>query len=287
MTGFGVGAESIGHGKVIVEVRTVNHRHLDVRMRLPKELEAGGMFVEQAARNRLSRGRCEICVRVEGPALPPLTLDFPRARAALEAFARLRDEIAPGAEVPLSLLSTVPDLFVPTEEGAVPKLREAIERALSMALDDMDAMRAREGSALTADLRARAATMSALVDAIRQRVPEVVASHRRRLADRVKALLADTEAALDPARIDQEIALLADRTDVTEELTRLSIHFQGVEELLSSSAASGRRLDFLLQEVGREINTIGAKSQDAMIARAVVEAKSELEKMREQAQNVE
>lgn len=287
MTGFGASAESMGHGKVIVEVRAVNHRHLDVRMRLPKELEAGGMFVEQAARARLSRGRCEICVRLEGPALPPLTLDLPRARAAVDALTRLRDELAPGSDVPLSLLAVVPDLFVPAEEGAVPRLRQAIERALSAALDDMDSMRAREGVALTADLRARAATVLALVDTIRLRVPAAVASHKRRLTERVRALLAEAEANLDLARIEQEIALFADRTDVTEELTRLAIHFQGVDELLSSTVPSGRRLDFLLQEVGREINTIGAKSQDAVIARAVIEAKSELEKMREQAQNVE
>ena len=287
MTGFGVGEAPLGRGKVVVEVRAVNHRHLDVRTRLPRELNDAGMFVEHLARARLSRGRCEVCVRFEGGAAGALAFDVDRARAALEGFAKLRDELAPGAEVPLALLASVPDLFVHTDDAELPRMRAAVERAMTSALDEMDAMRRREGEALARDLDARTAVLAAIVDGIARRLPEVVAVHRRRLTERVRSISAELTLPIDAARLEQEVVLLADRSDVSEELTRLAIHFGGVRELVAAPEPSGRRLDFLLQEIGREINTIGAKSQDAGVARAVVDAKSELERIREQVQNVE
>jgi uncharacterized protein YicC (UPF0701 family) len=275
MTGFGAGESALGSGKVVVEVRTVNHRYLDVRVRLPKELGDHMMLVEQVLRARLSRGRCDVCVRLEG------------AAAALQAFAELRDEHFPGAEVPMSLLAAVPDLFSSGQEQEHPRQRGALEAAVRSALDDLDVMRQREGEALGRDLEERAALLQEIFGVIEARQPAMQAAHRRRLHERVSALLAASEAQLDLSRIDQELVLYADRTDISEELTRLRIHIEAIGELLASSEPSGRKLDFLLQEVGREINTIGSKSQDASIARAVVDGKAELERLREQVQNVE
>jgi uncharacterized protein (TIGR00255 family) len=287
MTGFGVGEAPLGRGKVVVEVRAVNHRHLDVRTRLPRELSDAGMFVEQLVRARLSRGRCEVGVRFEGPVLASVTLDLARARAAFEGFSKLRDELAPGADVPLSLLGAVPDLFVQSDDGELGRVRSGVERALGTALDGMDAMRCREGAAIARDLVVRVRAVAAIIDGIARRLPEVVSFHRKRLADRVRTIACGLDGPIDAGRLEQEVIFFADRTDVSEELTRLAIHFAGVEDLLASPEPSGRRLDFLLQEVGGEINTIGAKSQDASVARAIVDAKSELERLREQVQNVE
>jgi uncharacterized protein (TIGR00255 family) len=288
MTGFGVGEAPLGQGKLVAEVRTVNHRYLDVRVRLPKELGECGMFVEQVTRSRLSRGRCEVCVRAEGGPIGPSIIDHARVRAAFKAFSEIRDELVPGAEIPLTLLSAIPDLFVPALDDNLPRTREVVQAALLSALDDLDTMRAREGEALEHDMRSRAQSLRAFVDSIEGRLPDVVAHYRKRIRDRIRLLAASaSELALDDLRLEQEVVLYADRTDISEELTRLRIHLESVLDLLGSREPSGRRLDFLLQEVGREINTIGAKSQDAHIARAVVEAKAEVERMREQVQNVE
>jgi uncharacterized protein (TIGR00255 family) len=287
MTGFGLGEAPLGHGRLVVEVRTVNHRFLDVRVRLPKELTDSAMFVEQSAREKLSRGRCEICVRIEGPGLFPVTIDIERARSALKAFATVRDELMPNEALPMSLLGCIPDLFVASVDQQLPSIREALSKGLKSSLINMDSMRQREGKALAVDLAGRTERLRTLTEQVHQRLPDVVEGFRHRIRERVRHLLSSTDITLDENRLEQEVVLFADRTDITEELTRLRIHIEGINELLHCQEPVGRRLDFLLQEMGREINTIGSKSQDALIARLVVEAKSELERMREQVQNVE
>jgi uncharacterized protein (TIGR00255 family) len=203
------------------------------------------------------------------------------------AFCAIRDELSPGAEVPLSVLGTVPDLFTQPVEAELPKVRGAVQAAITLALDDMDVMRAREGDALESDMRRRVELLRGSVDAIEGRLPEVVASYRRRIRERVRSVLSGAEAPIDDARLEQEIVLFADRSDIAEELVRMRIHLRALDDFLTSREPNGRRLDFLLQEMGREINTMGSKSQDAVIARAVVDAKAELERLREQVQNVE
>jgi uncharacterized protein (TIGR00255 family) len=288
MTGFGTGEAPFGTGKLSVEVRGVNHRFLDVRVRVPREMTELAPFVEQLAREKLTRGRFEIGVRVEGLQLGATVLDRDRARAAYQQFCELRDELAPGAEVPLSLLSTIPDLFVPTVEREIDALRDALRRGFDMSVKSLDDMREREGAALATDLVKRLESVRRIARDVARRAPEVVEIHRRRLKDRAERLRAATEiVGVDQARLEQEIALFAERSDVTEELTRLESHCAQFSTLLASSEAIGRRLDFLLQEMARESNTVGAKSPDATIAHAIVEVKAEIERMREQVQNVE
>jgi uncharacterized protein (TIGR00255 family) len=287
MTGFGLGDAPVEAGKLAVEIRGVNHRFLDVRVRLPRELADLASFVEQIAREKLTRGRYEVAVRVDGVALGAPVLDRDRARAAFKALHELRDELAPGADVPLSLLGAIPDLFVSSVERQIDQLRAATRAAFDAALVALDSMRTREGGAMRGDLARRLEHLRSLAHEVERRAPEVVDAHRRRLRERADRLRTATDVEVDGARLEQEIAMLAERSDVCEELTRLESHCAQFAALLASDEAVGRRLDFLLQELAREANTIGAKSPDAQIAHAIVEVKAEIERMREQVQNVE
>jgi uncharacterized protein (TIGR00255 family) len=294
MTGFGVGeaplaahGKSAPTGKLTVEIRAVNHRYLDVRVRAPSQLPDLAASVEAIARERLTRGRFDVAVRLEGAALGAVTLHQERARSVFAALVALRDELAPGVDVPLSLLASVPNLFVPSIEQAGEEVRAALSAAFDAALDSLDAMRLREGLALGDDIVRRLVTVRKLARSVTDRAPQVVDHYKKKLKERAERLRAASDVEVDAGRLEQEIALFADRVDICEELTRLESHTTHFETLLVSSDAVGRRLDFLLQEMAREANTIGSKSQDAGIAHSVVELKAEIERMREQVQNVE
>lgn len=293
MTGLGVGEAPLAApagapgGRLTVEIRAVNHRYLDVRVRAPSHLPDLAVGVEGLARERLTRGRFDVTVRVEGAALAAMSLDRERARSIYESLKQLRDELAPEAEVPLSLLAAVPDLFVPSIEQEREAVRDALSQAFDAAVSSLDAMRLREGSTLSDDLLRRLAVVRKLSQRIGERAPLVVEGYRKRLKERAERLRSASDVEVDPGRLEQEIALFADRVDLAEELTRLDSHTAHFEALLAGSDAVGRRLDFLLQEMAREANTIGAKGQDVAIAHAVVELKAEIERMREQVQNVE
>jgi uncharacterized protein (TIGR00255 family) len=287
MTGFGLGEVPLGSGKLGIEIRGVNHRFLDVRVRVPRELAELAGFVEQVAREHLTRGRYEVAMRLEGTTLGAPVLDRDRARAAYKALAELRDELAPGSEVPLALLGAIPDLFVSSVEREADMVREATRRAFAGAHAALDQMRAREGAALSEDLVRRLQHIRRLAREIERRAPEVLDAHRKRLRERADRLRITAEIDVDGARLEQEIAMFAERCDITEELTRLESHCSQLAALLGSDEAIGRRLDFLLQEMAREANTVGAKSPDAQISHSIVEVKAEIERMREQVQNVE
>ena len=287
MTGFGLGEaviEGAASSKLTVEIRAVNHRFLDVRVHAPPPLDGLAASVETLARDRLSRGRFEIGLRLDrGSSLGTVTLDRVRARDVFADLLALRDEIAPGADVPLSLLATVPELFVPVAAVSTEALLAAATSAFAAAVDALEAMRVREGTVLAEDLVARLGTIRRRRTELLARAPLVVARYRERLRERVERLRAGLD--VDAGRLEQEVALFADRSDVAEELTRLEGHCAHFEGLVGE-AVVGRRLDFLLQEMAREANTVGAKSQDLAIAHAVVELKAEIERMREQVQNV-
>jgi uncharacterized protein (TIGR00255 family) len=286
MTGFGTGEAPLGPGRLVLDARSVNHRYLDVRVRLPQELVDQALFLEQRARDKLSRGRFDLGVRYEGPTLAP-RLDLERARNAYRELARLRDEVAPGTELSIGAILGMPELYVPPSSYDTGSAEKALSAALDDALSRLDDMRKNEGVALSDEVAARIATCRKIHARIQNRVPEAVRSAATRLRARVGRLAADVGASLESGRLEAEIVLLADRTDVTEELVRLDSHFTQLESLLDTAEPAGRRLDFLLQEVARETNTIGAKSQDAELGHLVVELKSEIERMREQVQNVE
>ena len=289
MTGFGSGEHVVADGKaparLWVELRAVNHRFLDVRVRAGRELADLFVHAEMLCRERFSRGRFDVALRAEGFALGAPALDVDRARNAYRQLCSLRDEIAPNETVPLSLLSVVPDLFRQGDASGS-GVYDALRAAFHAAADDLDTMRTREGAALEKDLRAHLSRIVTVTGEVASRAPEALESARRRLTERIDRLRSSAEGA-DPARLEMELAILADRSDVAEEMARLRSHAEQLEALLGAAGPVGRRIDFLLQEMVREVNTLGSKSADVPIARAVVELKAEIERMREQVQNVE
>lgn len=288
MTGFGSASVDSPRGRVVAEVRTVNSRSLDVRTRTSEELSESTMWVEQAVRRVLRRGRCEVVLRREPGPGELADFDRPRVLEVFRAQAAVAKEL--GLEAPtLATLAATPGLFAPTPPNAE-ESRAALERALGLALAALDADRAREGAALATELRARSSTIRAAIERVQARQQAPVDAHRARLAERI----ARAKVELDPQRLEAEIVLFVDRCDISEELSRLSTHLAHFIECLALPSGSdadpkggGRKLDFLLQEMGREATTLSAKAQDAEISRDVVEIKVELERVREQVQNVE
>jgi len=287
MTGYGSGRAALGEGHVVLDLRTVNHRFLDARVRLPSRIQGRTPTVERVIRARLERGRVDVTARFEGQTLPQPALDVDRARAVFGELTALRDALNPEESVPLALLSSVPDLFVIDRSVDEEALDRSLEAAAEAACVAVIAMREAEGAALAAELSNRLSELDANVGALKVAVPDMVEGRKRRLRDRLNALLADSQVELEPSRLEQEIAVLADRSDVAEELVRLDSHRDQMLELIENSTAPvGKRIDFLLQEMAREANTIGSKVQDAAMTTHVIALKACIEQMREQAQNV-
>jgi uncharacterized protein (TIGR00255 family) len=287
MTGYGSGLAVLGEGHIVVDMRAVNHRFLDVHVHLPSRAHGQMPTVERIIRSRLERGRVDVTARFEGRTLPQPMLDIDRARAVFCELAALRDELTPDEPLPLALLSSVPDLFVVHRGIDDETLGQALAQAAQAACDALVAMREREGEALASELGDKLSELRSIIGSLEVAVPEMVKSRRARLRDRLNALLAGIDLELEPSRLEQEIALLADRSDITEELVRLESHRGQMLELIASSGTPvGKRIDFLLQEMAREANTIGSKVQDRAVTPQVVALKACIEQMREQAQNV-
>ncbi len=287
MTGFGLGEATLDGGRVVVELRSVNHRFCDVRVRVPPELANLAFLVEQLGRKALGRGRFDVSVRVSGDVVATPVFVPERARILYKTLCELRDELDPKAEISIAGLLEAPGLFSTGDASREASLRGAIEVAFANAAADLNNMRTGEGKALALQLYQHVQRARTLASNCNERARQVVPKFRAKLQERLNRLLSDALSQLDGTRLEQEVALLAERCDVTEEVARLTSHFDQFATLLESNEQVGRRLDFLLQEVARESNTIGAKSQDLELSHLVVELKSEVEKMREQVQNVE
>jgi uncharacterized protein (TIGR00255 family) len=287
MTGFGAARGASGAEELDVEIRSVNHKFCEVKVRAPRELGVLEVEVTRIVKERLARGGIEVSLRRSGGSsgLAP-RIDLALAEAYARAFRELQARL--GMPGPLALADVIAaDGVVRLDERSVDldAAREATRRAVGAALDALVDMRVREGEALARDLAGRLALLERSVARIEALAPQSVEHQRARLAERVQELSRGVP--LDPGRLEQEVALLADRTDVTEELTRLRSHVAQVRGLLDLAEPAGRKLDFLVQEMHREVNTIGSKSQSAEIAAVVVATKAEIERMREQVQNVE
>lgn len=288
MTGFGRGQAEAGGREVTAEIRSVNHRFLDIRSALPPELVRHGHEIERRLRERFARGRIEVQVGItRTPALSaPPSIDHRLARAYLERYRALAAALDLDLQVDLQLLLQAPGVVtVPEPEDAAESVGEALLIAVDLAIDEVDRMRRTEGAHLASALVEHVQRVRALVRSILDRAPRAIEHKKRRLEGRLAEL---TEGVgVDPARLAQEVALLVDRLDLSEELERLEAHVEHSGQMLRSEAPVGRKLDFLVQEMHRESNTVGAKCSDALIAHAVVELKSEIERMREQIQNLE
>jgi uncharacterized protein (TIGR00255 family) len=289
MTGFGRGEWKARSYHYTVEVRSVNHRYLEVRARLPRRLAVLEPLVQREVERHCARGRVDVGVTEREVVARPRALRVDHALAAeyLRALRGLQGELGLPGEVSVELLGGLPDVLAveePAEEDAGAAWEE-LRAALEVALGALQAMRASEGQALVRELGTRLAEAEEAVARARRRAPEVVAAHRERLTQRIAALLDGRP--VDSGRLEQEVALLADRSDVTEECARLESHLDQFRAILDGPGPHGRRLDFLCQEIHREANTLGAKANDAALAQVVVALKTEVEKLREQVQNVE
>jgi len=285
MTGFG---RADGPDGLAAEVRSVNSRHLEVRPRLPRELAALEAEVRAVAARHFERGQVEIGVRLprEGAFAPKLEVDLEAARGYARAAGELARDLHRAEELSVAALLALPGVARMREpeleaESLAGAVLAVVERACAACAE----MRAREGEALARELRGRLDAIEKLVGEVESRVEVVRGSLRERLEKRIAAIAPALEA--DPARLEQEIVLQVDRMDVTEETVRLRSHLAQFREALDAPGAVGRKLEFVLQEMGRETNTIGSKSADAELSRAVVALQTEQEKLREQVLNVE
>jgi len=288
MTGFGAARGEASGESLSVEVRAVNAKFCEVKPRLPRELAALEPELVKVIKGRVSRGAIDVFVRREGAGARGITprLDLPLAAAYAKALRELKEELGLAGEPSVQDLAALEGVISLGE--AAPDAQAAwaaLEKALSGALDALDDMRRREGEALARDLLARFDGIEKGARELAQLGPQQVEAVRERLQTRIADLTRGVP--LDPARLAQEVALFADRTDVAEELTRLASHLAQARGLVAADVPAGRKLEFLVQEVNREINTIGSKSQNATIASLVVDMKAELERVREQVQNVE
>jgi uncharacterized protein (TIGR00255 family) len=290
MTGFGLGSAELPGGRVTVELRSLNHRYADLRLRLPPDLAPSESAIRRKVLERVRRGRVEVAVSVESESDEPRPrLNRPLLEEAIEACETLRRDydVDPG---PLGAgLLAIPGMFRsgPPPEGWDERRERALDAALDAALEALDEERRREGRHLGAELLARITTMGDLVRGVAARAAALPQALRDRLLERLRGLAPDVQ--LDPARVAQEAAIQADRCDVTEEVVRLAGHLAQVRELLvrPDGEPVGKRIDFLVQEIHRETNTINSKSGDLEMSRAALALKAELEKVREQVQNLE
>lgn len=292
MTGYGSGSAAFPGGRVTVEIRTVNHRFLELKMPLPREFLAYEQTFRELIESHLTRGKVDMFLTTTGkpPRRYTINVNLELARAYRGALTRLHRELGMSGNGDLSFLTAHPELFQVQEQFHTTEAQaEAIKKALTQTLAALDRQRLREGRFLQRELRTRIA----LLDKVRRRVKDrsgiVYEKTRTRLKDRVTALLQGLPQGveIDQSRLLQEVATLAQRGDITEELVRLQGHIEALGELLRATDPVGKRFDFLLQEVQREVNTIGSKADDADIRHLVVSAKEEVEKLREQVQNVE
>ena len=289
MTGFGAGRAQAGAEIVAAEIRSVNGKFCEVRAHLPRGLAGLDQVVGKIVKARVARGVVDVTVRREGAdgaRTATATVDLPLAAAYTKAMRELREELGLAGDVTVHDLVGLEGVLVLTEPPPdIGPAADALERAIATALDALGEMRRREGEALARDLSARLSAVEKGAAAIRAAAPQSIDAYRERLAARVAELSRGVP--VDPARLAQEVAFFADRVDVAEELTRLGSHLAQMRALVAGDAPAGRRLEFLVQELNREVNTIGSKSQHAGIAAQVVELKAEVERIREQVANVE
>jgi len=294
MTGYSKAQAEEGGYSISISIRGTNHRFLDVQLRFPSALESMDALLRRLIKSHIRRGHVEVTVSFEQPGSPGLLLDRKLLAAYVAAYRTLREEFGSAAEPDLVALLRVPGLAAPgngeISAQDVERVSRLLERVTTEALESLNEMRAREGEDLGRDLRARLAQLESLTEAVASLAERLPKLYQRRLESRLRELMGNTE--LDGARLATEVAYLASRSDTTEELTRFRSHVAQVKQLLAQSPEVGKKLDFLLQEMNREANTLLSKTTDLPevgleVARLAIEMKSEIEKLREQAQNIE
>jgi len=290
MTGYGRAEVAGVRLSLSVECKSLNHRHLDIALRLPRALSALELDARRVVQGAIQRGRVEVSVSVaplEGAPSADLTINMAQARAYIDMARKAGDELKLGGIPTLQWMLEQPGV-ISREEQEPLSLEEGwplLHDGLAKALAELRARRDTEGAALDKELRALLAAMGEHVGVMAARGPAAAERKQQRLRERIQALLGATP--LDEGRLATEVAMWAEKSDITEELARLRAHVDEFARLLDEGGAVGRTLDFLIQEMNREVNTVGSKADDLELSQAAIAAKSTLEKLREQAQNIE
>ena len=289
MTGFGRGESTDGIHNFNIEIKTVNHRYNDMVLKFPKHLSYLEEKIKRRIKNRISRGRVEVYINLEyiSQSAMEVKVDIPLAKAYKTGLELILEELNLEDDIKLSHIMSLSEI-IKTERKELDEditwdcLKTALDKALEKVID----MREKEGVILKRDMEYQVEKIKKMVKEIEKRSPLVVEEYKEKLKERIKELL-DDEYNLDEERLNNEIAFFADKSDINEEIVRLNSHINQFLQTLENGESIGRKLDFIIQEMNREINTIGSKASDLVIGNYVIDVKSELEKMREQAQNVE
>lgn len=288
MTGFGRGDKVQGGRSATVEARSVNHRHLSVKWRLPSRFAGREVMLEERVREYVTRGSVDVTVRFQGATASESLVDLELARRYAASIAELRRGAGESEQATdWAAILQLPGVVSQGDSSADETDLEILDKALEKALAELVKMRKAEGARLDTELRSLVTSAEKQVAAITKRAAKLPASYREKLMARLTELLSGNKSPLDAGVLEREVAMFADRCDVREELARLASHFQGFRDTLSKKGSIGRSLEFQVQEMGREANTIGSKIQDAEATRHVVELKTAIERLREQVQNLE
>jgi len=289
MTGFGSGKAALGDGFVVVEIKTVNHRFLEIRSRSPRELLAGEALVERLLREKLDRGYCMVNLWYEGSMGGSTAIDRGALRTHLDSLVEVAKEKDLVLTDLVSVLAGAPDIFTTPRIEDEALLEKSIREAFEQAAETLTAMRTTEGAAMAKKIGFLITRLSTQVTRLSEACTEWPKEALTRLRERISLLIKDIEidVELDQGRLSSEAALLADRADVTEEITRLLSHISQLSTVITQEGPIGRKVEFLIQELGREANTVASKTALPIVAESVIEIKADLEKMREIAQNIE
>lgn len=288
MTGYGRSTSNSSIGDITVEAKSVNHRFCDTSIKLPSKLSFCETNIKKEIEKAVTRGRVDLNINLEATesSKKSFNIDLSLAKAYVAALQKLKTELSLEGEPSISDLMNVKDIIIPSNEEAdydtiMTELAEPVKNALAC----LNKMRLDEGKNMASDIKGRLEQIEKTVCSLSARQPEVLDQYKLKLKERVEKLSEGVE--IDEMRLAQEVAILADRSDITEEIVRLKSHLEQFYALLEEGGALGRKLDFLVQEMNREINTVGSKSNDSEISLSVVSVKAEIEKIKEQVQNIE
>lgn len=290
MTGFGRGEASFESIDVTVEIKTVNNRYCEISMKMPKRLNAVEDRLKNSIKDACQRGRIDVYINIDEAAKENtiVTPNFEVLDQYVNAYESIRSKYSIEEPLSLALLTRVPDgISVDVEETDAEAYYKAVAPALEEALENLLKMRKIEGDKLVEDVLARIATIKGILVILKEKAPLIVSTHREKMMDRLNELMETTEYEVDESKVAMEVAVFSDKTNITEEIVRLDSHLDQIGNLFENGGALGRKLDFLIQEMNREVNTIGSKSPDVDISTYVIEMKAEIEKIREQIQNLE
>ena len=289
MTGFGRGAVTEQTFAVTVELKTVNNRFLDVALKLSGEMQQLEATIKRAISNRLSRGRVDVNLQYDRTNEINYELNRPLITGFLAAMKDMQEEFSLSGEPDLNVVARLPNVLVPKKDDIGEEFITGVEKALTAALDDLERMRENEGRMLKDELAGRLNEIERRLPAIETESATIGEEYQQRLTKRIGEMLAksDSQIEIDQARLAQEIAYIADRADISEEIARLTTHIEHFRTIMDEDKEVGKRLDFLTQELNREANTITSKTNNMLVKENALQIKSEIEKIREQVQNVE